>query len=138
MIDTAASRHNVTEAPPIFFMTLKEVRVGIVGFGTVGRATADIIAKHGDLISHRSGIRLTVTAVCRRSSIDRTDTPANALVYTNWTQLLKDSNVDVVVETMGGTSDSLQLVRGALEQGKPVVTANKNLLAGHGDELFSL
>ena len=38
-------------------MTMKQVRVGIIGFGTVGRATADIIAKHGDLIAHRSGVR---------------------------------------------------------------------------------
>ena len=59
-------------------------------------------------------------------------------MYTDWKQLLQDPNVDVVVETMGGTGDSLQLVRSALEQGKPVVTANKNLLAGHGDELFEL
>jgi len=119
-------------------MTMKQVRVGIVGFGTVGRATADIISKHGDLISHRSGVKLAVTAVCRRSSIEPIDTPPGARVYSDWKQLLQDPNVDVVVETMGGTGDSLQLVRAALEQGKPVVTANKNLLAGHGDELFSL
>jgi homoserine dehydrogenase len=119
-------------------MTMKQVRVGIVGFGTVGRATADIIAKHGDLISHRSGVCLAVAAVCRRSSIEPGDTPTGARVYSDWKQLLQDPNVDVVVETMGGTGDSLQLVRSALEQGKPVVTANKNLLAGHGDELFAL
>jgi homoserine dehydrogenase len=119
-------------------MSMKQVHVGIVGFGTVGRATADIIAKHGDLISQRSGVRLAVAAVCRRSSIEPGDTPTGARVYSDWKQLLQDPNVDVVVETMGGTGDSLQLVRGALEQGKPVVTANKNLLAGHGDELFSL
>ena len=119
-------------------MTMKQVRVGIVGFGTVGRATADIIEKHRDLIAHRSGVTLTVTAVCRRSNIAPASAPSNARVYSDWKQLLQDPNVDVVVETMGGTGDSLQLVRGALEQGKPVVTANKNLLASHGDELFSL
>jgi homoserine dehydrogenase len=119
-------------------MNKTQVRVGIVGFGTVGRATADIIEKHRDLISQRSGVTLAVTAVCRRSSIEPASAPSGARVYTDWKQLLQDPNVDVVVETMGGTSDSLQLVRGALEQGKPVVTANKNLLAGHGDELFSL
>src|ERR1700745_3045895 len=119
-------------------MTMKQVRVGIVGFGTVGRATADIIVKHADLIAHRSGVRLVVTAVCRRSGIEPTTAPAGARVYSDWKQILQDPNVDVVVETMGGTGDSLQLVRGALEQGKPVVTANKNLLAGHGDELFAL
>jgi homoserine dehydrogenase len=119
-------------------MTMKQVRVGIVGFGTVGRATADIIVKHGDLIAQRSGVRLIVTAVCRRSGVPPEDAPPGAHSVSDWKQLLKDPAVDVVVETMGGTGASLQLVRAALEQGKPVATANKNLLAEHGDELFAL
>ncbi|PYX45088.1 MAG: homoserine dehydrogenase, partial [Acidobacteria bacterium] len=80
-------------------MTMKQVRVGIVGFGTVGRATADIIVKHADLIAHRSGVRLVVTAVCRRSSVQPQDTPAGACAVADWRRLLKDPNVDVVVET---------------------------------------
>ena len=119
-------------------MTMKQVRVGIVGFGTVGRATAGIIANHADLIAQRSGIQLVVTAVCRRSAVPSGDAPAGARTFSDWKDLLKDPAVDVVVETMGGTGESRQLVRAALEQGKPVVTANKNLLAEHGDELFSL
>ncbi len=122
----------------ILVMTMKQVRVGIVGFGTVGRATADIIAKHADLIAQRSGVRLIVTAVCRRSGVEPLDTPAGGRAFSQWKQLLEDPEVDVVVETMGGTGESLQLVRASLEQGKPVVTANKNLLAQHGDELFRL
>jgi len=117
---------------------MKRVRVGIVGFGTVGRATADIISKHADLIEQRSGVRLEVTAVCRRSGVQPQDTPKGASAVSDWKQLLQDTNVDVVVETMGGTGESLQLLRAALVQGKPVVTANKNLLAEHGDELFAL
>ncbi|HMK23857.1 MAG TPA: homoserine dehydrogenase [Terriglobales bacterium] len=119
-------------------MTEKQVRVGIVGFGTVGRATADIIAKHRDLIAQRSGVKLTVSCVCRRSGVPAKDLPVGALAVTEWPELLRNPNVDVVVETMGGTGDSRRLLRAALEQGKPVVTANKNLLAEHGDELFAL
>src|ERR1700756_4084830 len=119
-------------------MTMKQVRVGIVGFGTVGRATADIIVNHADLIAQRSGVRLVVTAVCRRSSVQPQDTPRGECGVSDWRRLLKDPNVDVVVETMGGTGESLELLRSSLEQGKPVVTANKNLLAEHGDELFRL
>lgn len=119
-------------------MTMKQVRVGIVGFGTVGRATADIIAKHADLIAQRSGLQLTVSAVCRRSGVPSNDAPPGARTFSDWKQLLHDPAVDVVVETMGGTGESRQLVRAALQQGKPVVTANKNLLAEHGDELFAL
>ena len=76
-------------------MSMKQVHVCIVGFGTVGRATADIIAKHGDLISQRSGVRLAVAAVCRRSSIEPGDTPTGARVYSDWKQLLQDPNVDL-------------------------------------------
>src|SRR5271157_578241 len=117
---------------------MKHVRLGIVGFGTVGRATAEIIAHHSALIQKRSGVHLIVTAVCRRQAINPADIPRGAKVSTGWKDLLTSDDVDVIVETMGGIDHSLQLLRGALEHGKPVVTANKKLLAEHGDELFAL
>jgi homoserine dehydrogenase len=118
--------------------TLDRVRVGIAGFGTVGRATAEIISAHADLIAQRSGVRLEVTAVCRRSGVRTEDIPVGARVFTNWNQLVVTSDVDVTVETMGGTEEARQLVLASLKQGKPVVTANKNLVATHADELFAL
>src|SRR5271157_746751 len=117
---------------------MKHVRVGIVGFGTVGRATADIIAHHASLIEKRSGVKLVVTAVCRRKPIPEAEAPKGARITTGWRELLDAPDVDVIVETMGGVDHSLQLLRGSLEHGKPVVTANKKLLAEHGDELFAL
>ena len=117
---------------------MKHVRVGIVGFGTVGRATADIIAKHASLIERRSRVKLVVTAVCRRKHIPEAEAPEGARITTGWRELLDAPDVDVIVETMGGVDHSLQLLRGALEHGRPVVTANKKLLAEHGDELFAL
>jgi homoserine dehydrogenase len=117
---------------------MNRVRVGIAGFGTVGRATAEIISGHADLIAQRSGVRLEVTAVCRRSGVKTEDVPAGAQVFSDWNQLVTTSNVDVTVETMGGTDEARQLVLASLKQGKPVVTANKNLVATHGDELFDL
>jgi homoserine dehydrogenase len=59
-------------------------------------------------------------------------------VVSDWNQLVAASDVDVVVETIGGTGEARQLVLASLKQGKPVVTANKNLVATHGDELFAL
>lgn len=117
---------------------MKRVRVGIAGFGTVGRATAAIISAHAELIAQRSGIRLEVTSVCRRSGVKREDLPAGARSVSDWNQLVSAPDVDVVVETMGGTDEARQLVLASLKQGKPVVTANKNLVATHGDELFAL
>lgn len=116
---------------------MDQVRVGIIGFGTVGQATARIISEHADLMQQRTGIRLVVSAVCRRSAVQPGELPPGARSLSDWRKLLQAEDVDVVVETMGGTDQSLQLVRKALEKGKPVVTANKNLLAKHGDELFA-
>ena len=96
---------------------MQRVRVGIVGFGTVGKATADIISKHADLICGRSGVRLDVTAVCRRSGIQPQDAPPGARCVSDWKELVQAPDVDVLVETMGGTDQSLQFVRASLEQG---------------------
>jgi homoserine dehydrogenase len=117
---------------------MKTVRVGIVGFGVVGRATADIIQQHSELIERRSGVKLEVTVICRRSNLKPEGAPAGSRFVTDWKEVVRARDTDMLVEVMGGTDQSLQLLRAALEHGKPVVTANKNLLAEHGDELFAL
>jgi homoserine dehydrogenase len=117
---------------------MNRVRVGIAGFGTVGRGAAEIISALTDLIAQRTGVRLDVTAVCRRSGVKTEDIPPGARVFSDWNQLVTSSDVDVMVETIGGTGEARQLVQASLKQGKPVVSANKNLLATHGDELFAL
>ena len=117
---------------------MNRVRVGIAGFGTVGKATAEIISAHADLIAQRSGVRLEVIAVCRRSGVRTEDIPAGARAVSDWKQLVAASDIDVIVETMGGSGEARQLVLATLKHGKPVVTANKNLVATHGDELFAL
>jgi homoserine dehydrogenase len=117
---------------------MSRVRLGIAGFGTVGRATADIIHKNATLIQERSGVSLAVTVVCRRSGVIPEETPAGARSVADWRELVETPDVDVVVETMGGTGESLQLACACLERGKPLVTANKNLLAEHGEKLFEL
>jgi homoserine dehydrogenase len=117
---------------------MRTVHVGIVGFGAVGRATAKIISQHADLIERRSGVRLEVAIICRRSSVKPQDVPSGARCVSDWREVVRAPEVDVIVEVMGGTTESLQLVRSALESGKPVATANKNLLAEHGDQVFAL
>jgi homoserine dehydrogenase len=117
---------------------MKRVRVGVVGYGTVGRATAEIIATHADLIERRSGVRLEITAVCRRSGVKPEHAPPGARSLSNWKDMLGADDVDVLVETMGGVDEARQMLVATLKQGKPIVTANKNLLAQHGDELFAL
>jgi homoserine dehydrogenase len=115
---------------------VREVRVGIVGFGTVGQATAQLLAANADLIEERSGVRLAVTVVCRRTPIPAI--PAGARACAAWTDVVSAPDVDIVVETIGGNGTAREVVHRALMSGKPVVTANKTLIAKDGDEILAL
>lgn len=117
---------------------MKVIRVGIAGYGTVGRGTAEAIVSNTDEIVHRTGARLEVSAVCRRSPIPQDAIPQGATVASDWRALVNDPNVDVVVEAIGGADVAYDVIRTALELGKPVVTANKKLIAERGAELFAI
>ncbi|HUX68026.1 MAG TPA: homoserine dehydrogenase [Terriglobales bacterium] len=117
---------------------MKTVRVGIVGFGTVGRATAEIMEAHRREIAVRCGAQLRVNWICNRSPIPLSAIPVGAQIQGDWRILVASPEVDIVVETIGGTGVAGEVVRAALLHGKPVVTANKALLAGHGQELLQL
>ena len=98
------------------------VRIGLLGRGTVGGAFADLLAERADAVAAATGRRPELAGVLNRSEGD-------------FEQILAGS--DVLVELIGGTDPALDYVSRALEAGKPVVTANKQLLAQHGDELFA-
>ena len=109
------------------------LNVGIVGFGTVGSSVARILTEHPP-----AGLRLS-TIYNRNVERKKVDwIPPDV----KWTDIFIDdilkSDVDVVVEVMGGISLAGEFVRGALRSGKSVVTANKQLIANHGPELFEL
>ncbi|HEY1938205.1 MAG TPA: homoserine dehydrogenase [Candidatus Angelobacter sp.] len=115
------------------------VRVGIVGYGTVGRATAEILHGHAEEISQRTGgIAIVVTRIARRK-LQPSETGVNGIVVvSDWREIVTAEDVDIVVEAIGGTTVAREVVRASLENGKAVVTANKALIALHGDELFAL
>ncbi len=101
----------------------KDVKIGVLGRGTVGSALIDLLAERADVIEAETGYRPVVSGVLTRSEGDG--------------QQIVDE-ADVLVEVMGGLEPAEQLVRRALMAGKPVVTANKQLLSRKGDELFPL
>jgi homoserine dehydrogenase len=111
------------------------VRVGVLGYGNVGAAVVALIAENGDSIAARTGLRLEVARVAvadpskPRSGFAGEFTADAGSVVT-------DPGIDLVVEVMGGIQPAKDLVVAALEAGKPVVTANKELMAAHGAELF--
>jgi homoserine dehydrogenase len=113
------------------------VRVGVLGCGTVGSSLISLLQRQRATIGTRTGLQLEVTRVAVRdaSRARGVDLPAGALT-TDPASIVADPDVDVVVELMGGVEPARTLVLQALAAGKPVVTANKALLAAHGPELF--
>ncbi len=119
-------------------MSSSVVRVGLLGCGNVGSSLAQMIASNGDAIAERAGVRLEITQIAVRDlSIDR-GLPTNTAVMTDDpAAVVAASDVDLVVEVMGGIEPARTLILAALAAGKPVVTANKALLAAAGAELFA-
>ncbi len=115
---------------------MKEFKVGIIGFGTVGAGVAANILKNGDVIAKRTGIKPILAGIADLDiETDRgVDVPKEVLTTDGFGLIDK---VDVVVELVGGTTIAKKFILTALEKGKPVVTANKALLAQHGEELFA-
>ncbi len=120
------------------------LRIGVAGLGTVGGGVLTLLAQHRDLVSQRAGRALEVVAVTARDRAkDRGADLNTALSGVTWHSdplaLAADPAVDVVVELMGGSDGPAKgLVEAALAAGKPVVTANKALIAHHGAALARL
>ncbi len=118
---------------------MKEIGVAILGFGTVGAGVVEALQKNGSLIEERTGVRLALRGIAD-IDLDRdrgVKVPA-AILTRDAAALIADPQVDIVVELIGGTTVARTFIRKALELRKPVVTANKALLAEHGDEIFAL
>ncbi len=114
------------------------VRVGLLGCGTVGSSLISLLQRQNSLIGARTGLDIVVAAVAVRDvSRPRPEAIAEALLTTDAASIVVDPAIDVVVEVMGGIEPARTLVLAALGAGKPVITANKALLAAHGAELFA-
>ncbi|MEY2469647.1 MAG: homoserine dehydrogenase [Actinomycetota bacterium] len=118
-------------------MSAAAVRVGFLGCGNVGGALVSLISREADAIEARTGIRLEITRVAVRD-LDKARPPEldRSLLTTDAEALVVADDVDVVVEIMGVLDPTDALLRQALAAGKPVVTANKELLATRGVSLF--
>ena len=118
-------------------MNGEALRIGVCGVGTVGLATIDILLLQSAMVSARAGKDLKVTHVgARRDHADHDY--GDARVSRDVMDVARDPEVDVLVELIGGTGVAHDLIKLAIEQGKHIVTANKALIAEHGNELFAL
>lgn len=132
MPKTSSQRSTHPRREPVRAAHASPCRVALVGFGTVGGSVATILCDRHDN-------RLQLTHICNRN-ISRKKQPwvPGDVVWTEKFQEVLDSDVHVVVELIGGLHPAEDLVRGALQAGKSVVTANKQLIARHGPDLLQL
>src|SRR6195256_647580 len=117
---------------------MRPINVGLLGIGTVGGGTWAVLARNREEISRRAGrdIRISVVADKEVEKAKKL-TGGKARVTDDAFAVVRDPEVDIVIELIGGTTVAKVLVLAAIESGKHVVTANKALLATHGNEIFS-
>ena len=116
----------------------KTVRIGVLGCGNVGAALVQLVTRQADAIAARTGVRLEVTRVAVRNLSREREVDLDEGVLTRDAHaVVTDPNIDLVVEVIGGIEPARELIAGAIARGKAVVTANKELLANVGAELFA-
>ncbi|QBG46317.1 homoserine dehydrogenase [Verrucomicrobia bacterium S94] len=116
---------------------MKEIRIGILGFGTVGAGVVEGIQKNGSLMAKRTGITPVIAKIADLDiTTDRGVTVADGVLTTDAMAVIADPEIDLIVELVGGTTIARTFTLEALKQGKPVITANKALLADHGEEIY--
>ncbi|MFM8310543.1 MAG: homoserine dehydrogenase [Ilumatobacteraceae bacterium] len=117
----------------------RSIRIGVLGCGNVGAAFVDLAARQADAIAARTGLRLEVVRVAVRNlSVQRDVSLADGVLTRDALDVVSDPSIDLVVEVIGGIEPARELIATALRNGKPVVTANKELLANVGAELFAI
>ena len=113
------------------------MRVGLLGCGNVGAALARLLLSDAKRIAERTGVQLDLAKVAVRSLSKERDVPGvGPLLTADTASVVNDPDIDVIVEVMGGISPARDLLLSALRNAKPVVSANKELLANHGAELW--
>ena len=117
---------------------IRPLRVGMIGIGTVGAGTFRVLARNQALIAGRAGRGIEVVVVCARNLARAVSVVGKDVALTNDPmQVATHPDVDVLVEAAGGTGPAREWLMAAIRAGKHVVTANKALLAEHGNEIFA-
>ncbi len=117
---------------------MKPLRIGLLGIGTVGGGTFDVLTRNAEEISRRAGRPITITHVADKNlTLAHQVVAGRAVVTDDGFAIVRNPDIDVVIELIGGYSFAKQLMLEAIANGKHVVTANKALLALHGNEIFA-
>lgn len=112
--------------------------VGMAGFGTVGSSVYLVLKRNAALIHARAGKQIEIKrVVCRKTDKVILQTQGNVIASNDLNSIIDDPSISVVIEVMGGIEPAKTFILNALKKGKDVITANKALLATHGDEIFT-
>ena len=117
---------------------MESVSVGIIGLGNVGSGTLAVLTENAEQISLKLGFQLKVAAVCSRS-VESKQLPAalnGVFRTTDWREVVTHPDVQIVAELVGGTGVAAEIIEAAIENGKSVVTANKEIMAACGPEIW--
>jgi homoserine dehydrogenase len=115
------------------------MNIGLIGIGTVGGGTYQVLKENAEEISNKSGIEIKITHVADKNlKLAKETVDKETIIEEDAFSLIENSSIDTIIELIGGTGIALDIVRKALENGKHVVTANKALIAMHGEELFKI
>ncbi len=118
---------------------MKSLSIGLIGVGTVGRGVVNVLERNKNEISRRTGCNINlVSASARDVNKAQAFLGESVKVYSNPLDVVKDPKVEIVIELIGGTTDAKSILVESMRVGKPVITANKALLAEHGNELIEL
>lgn len=115
---------------------MNKLRIGIAGLGTVAQGVLHLIATNGDLMAKHTGVQLSIQRVASRTTKPEVDL-LGGVFSNNVHDLVADPDVDVILELIGGEGLAKELIESALAAGKRVVTANKAVIAAHGDQLLA-
>ncbi|MEC3884101.1 homoserine dehydrogenase [Halobacillus sp. HZG1] len=114
----------------------KAITVGLLGLGTVGSGVIEILRDHKERIEHKTGCNVTIKSVLVSDMSKTREVPAETQLTDQYQDITRDPEIDVIVEVMGGIDHTLTILLEAIEHGKHIVTANKDLVAQHGEQLF--
>jgi len=118
---------------------MKKINIGLVGFGNVGCGVVKVLKSRRHLLAEKIGSEIIIRKICDKDIVSkRSVTVPKEILTTDIADIINDPQIDIVVELIGGINPAKEFISLALKKGKNIVTANKALLAEHGNELFAL
>ena len=115
---------------------MKKIKIGLLGLGTVGTGVYKLIRKRADVMEQTAGAQLEIKKILVHNKNKKREGVDERLLTDNWREIIEDEEIQIVIEVIGGMEPAKTMIMEALRAGKNVVSANKDLIAEEGRELF--